>query len=332
MVDWLDADFSERSDSSDEEFVFHEEDVVEDTSGSSEEEESDVDRSTAANQNTPQHTYGYHINGNSAATYNNNRYASPIQNGHGLDESGYTNGKVRHHPHSYNPYGRISPRRSNGERVDDDELVHDRNGFFFPYSEQLPNRPFRKLGVPFEIFSDTFNQFHDEQETMLKELGETEREMHQMNSQLEDEIEIVKEDCNVLKNEYRDICDENKQIKEYIEEMHSFLIPYLNNIVTPDDNDEENEKGVKDMDIDKNNPDEDNEEREEDVDFEFDEVTLGPFLIELFRQQQQQQQQQQEEQGDEQEQDQQQEEKQDDDETHQERQGEQENQQDQQRQ
>jgi hypothetical protein len=39
MVDWLDANFSERSDSSDEEFVFHEEDVVEDTSDSSEEEE-----------------------------------------------------------------------------------------------------------------------------------------------------------------------------------------------------------------------------------------------------------------------------------------------------
>lgn len=40
MVDWLDAHFSERSDSSDEEFVFHEEDAVEDTSDSSEEESS----------------------------------------------------------------------------------------------------------------------------------------------------------------------------------------------------------------------------------------------------------------------------------------------------
>ncbi|CAB4409044.1 unnamed protein product [Rhizophagus irregularis] len=332
MVDWLDAHFSERSDSSDEEFVFHEEDAVEDTSDSSE-EESGVDQSSVANQNTPQHTYGHHtVNGNSAAT---NRYASPIQvngngNGHGLDENGYTNGKVganRQHPHLYSPYGRISPRRSNGERVDDDEFIHDGSGSFFPYSDQPPNRPFRELGVPFEIFSDTFNQFHDEQETMLKELKETEQEMLQMNAQLEEEIEVVKEDCNDLKADYRDICEENKQIREYIEDMHSFLIPYFNNIVGADDNDEDNE-GVKDMEIDKNNADEDNEEKDDDVDLEFDEVTLGPFLIELFRQQQQQQQEvEQEEQGDEQ--DQQEEEKQEESENQQEQQGEQEKQRDQ---
>ncbi|POG75494.1 hypothetical protein GLOIN_2v1565363 [Rhizophagus irregularis DAOM 181602=DAOM 197198] len=164
---------------------------------------------------------------------------------------------------------------------------------------------------------------------MLKELKETEQEMLQMNAQLEEEIEVVKEDCNDLKADYRDICEENKQIREYIEDMHSFLIPYFNNIVGADDNDEDNE-GVKDMEIDKNNADEDNEEKDDDVDLEFDEVTLGPFLIELFRQQQQQQQQQeveQEEQGDEQ--DQQEEEKQEESENQQEQQGEQEKQRDQ---
>jgi hypothetical protein len=41
MVDWLDADYSDQSDSSDEEFVFREEDVAEDTSDSSEDEASD---------------------------------------------------------------------------------------------------------------------------------------------------------------------------------------------------------------------------------------------------------------------------------------------------
>jgi hypothetical protein len=171
-----------------------------------------------------------------------------------------------------------------------------------------------------------------EQETMLKELKDTEQEMLQMNTQLEEEIEIVKEDCNDLKADYRDICDENKQIREYIEEMHSFLIPYFNNIVGADDN-EDNEEAIKDMDIDKNNADEDSEEKDEDVDFEFDEVTLGPFLIELFRQQQQQQlqqQEEQEEQGDEQ--DQQEQEKQEENENQQEQQGEKEKQQDQQRQ
>jgi hypothetical protein len=103
-----------------------------------------VDQSSVANQNTPQHTYGYHtVNGNSAATYNDKKYSTPIQangNGHGLDENGYTNGKVRHHPHSYNPYGRTSPRRSNGERVNDDEFLYDRSGSLFPYSEQLPSK------------------------------------------------------------------------------------------------------------------------------------------------------------------------------------------------
>ncbi|RIA98624.1 hypothetical protein C1645_749394 [Glomus cerebriforme] len=297
MVDWLDADFSEQSDSSDEEFVFHEEDAAEDTSGSSEEEASDVDHSTVANQNTPQHTNGYHkINGNSAAT---SQYATPIHtplangNGHGLDESSYTNGKIganRHHPHLYNPYGRTSPRRSNGER-DGDELVCDYNSRSGAILENLPNHPLREFRMPFNIFTSDFNTFHDEQGSLVKKLRETEHEMLQINTKLEEEIEIVKDECNDLKAEYRDICDENKQIREYIEEMHSFLLPYFNNILRADGDNGGNEADVKDMDIDKTNSGDDNEEKDDETEDELDEVIIGPFLIELYRQQQQQQQQ-----------------------------------------
>ena len=125
----------------------------------------------------------------------------------------------------------------------------------------------------------------------LKDLRDTEQEMIQMNTLLEEEIETVKEECNDLKTDYRDICDENKQIREYIEEMHSFLLPYFSNIMD-DQGDEDNEKEVKEMDVDKNNAgDEGSEEKDdESEDDELDEVTLGPFLIELahrFAQQQQ---------------------------------------------
>src|ERR1043166_2566610 len=108
-----------------------------------------------------------------------------------------------------------------------------------------------------------FYSFLKEQEMTLKELKETEQEMVQMNTLLEEEIETIKEECNDLKTEYRDICDENKQIREYIEEMHSFLLPYFSNIVDSQ-GDEDNEKEVKEMDIDRNSAGDEGSEEKDD--------------------------------------------------------------------
>jgi hypothetical protein len=88
------------------------------------------------------------MNGDSAATYNDSRYNTPIHtplangSGHGLDENGYTNGKIgpnrnrQEHPYLYSPYS--TSRRSSGERIDGDEFggsvyssneYNDRNGY-----------------------------------------------------------------------------------------------------------------------------------------------------------------------------------------------------------
>jgi len=117
-----------------------------------------------------------------------------------------------------------------------------------------------------------------------------------MNSLLEEEVDTVREECDEVKNEYKDICEENRRIREQIERVHSFLLPYFNNLLGGDegevdyDNDEGKENTEK-MDVDQINAGDEGEEKDEDEsEEELDEVTLGPFILELARQFTQQQQ------------------------------------------
>ncbi|CAG8682072.1 2285_t:CDS:2 [Funneliformis caledonium] len=288
MVDWLDENFSDQSDSSDEEFVLQE-DAVKDTSDSSEEEsgsdEDEVDRSTTANQKSPPH----HTNGNSAVDCNGPRNTSPsLINGNSLDVN--TNGRIgaiRHrqehsHSHLYRPY----ELRTNGDRIDNDELNGCEIGSF-DYRVRsgalltTQDRPLRELKVPFEIFSENFNRYHEEQESTLKELKSTEQKFLQMNTVLEEEVDKLRDETDGLKSEYKEISEENRKIREQIEEMHALFIPYFNNLLTGNEEDDD-EEDLENMHLDKIIVSDEIGEKKEN-EGELNDVNIGPFIIDMAR-------------------------------------------------
>ncbi|CAI2180855.1 7703_t:CDS:2 [Funneliformis geosporum] len=301
-TDWLDANYSDQSDSSDEEFVFNE-DAVKDTSDSSEEEnsndesqEGELDRSTTANQKSPQH----HTNGNSAVTYRDSTpINTPLINGTShlaFDENGYTNGKngaIRHRQenslsHLFSPYGITSSRKTNGERIFNNGLesysydYRIRSGVRWTFAEHAQNRHLGEIGVPFQMFSKDFNKFHEVQESTLKDLKATEQNISQMNALLEEEVDKVKDECDELKSEYKNICEENKLIREQIEELHTFFLPYFNNLLSGDEGDDD-EEDIENKHFDKiivGNPIEKESNESEN---ELDDVNIGPFIFELAR-------------------------------------------------
>jgi hypothetical protein len=132
----------------------------------------------------------------------------------------------------------------------------------------------------------------------LRELRATEQSILQMNSLLEEEVETAREECDEVKGEYKDICDENRRIREQIEKVHTFLLPYFNNLLGGDegeidDDDGEGKEDTEKMEVDQTNAGDGEEKDDDESEEELDEITLGPFVLELARRFTQQQQQQQ---------------------------------------
>ncbi|CAG8455023.1 13224_t:CDS:2 [Acaulospora morrowiae] len=160
------------------------------------------------------------------------------------------NSQVRFAPYScrHNPC-------PNPHQCQMDRLNYPSHQFYPPYFP--PNYRLRKLDVPFQIFSEQFNEYHEEQESELKQLEITERKLIEKKMMETTQAAAAKRLSEKKKSELKTITDRNKELRDQVEDIHRTLLPILNDIMLDD-----NQAGVTEQ---------------------LNALTVGPYLLELAK-------------------------------------------------
>ncbi|CAG8450457.1 784_t:CDS:2 [Ambispora gerdemannii] len=239
MAEWLNENFGSSEDDSDGEFVPNNLDGEEDDDNSDTSSSSSSDDPSDSSYTTAPH--GKRKRGNG-------KKATPTTNGRG-GRKGKMPAKVRKTVSSHNVGHSSQMVIGNGETSC--EATPKRNGnsvagIFEPDSLSL-----KKLFVPFPIFSDTFKEFHEAQESEYKRLLGYEREFRDEKDQLQREINDLKSRADQKKNLLKTISNDNELLKQKIDTLHETLKPVFNQLIGID---------------------------------KLDGYTVGPFLLEFGRQ------------------------------------------------
>nr|CAG8591735.1 12320_t:CDS:2 [Entrophospora candida]CAG8598715.1 15847_t:CDS:2 [Entrophospora candida] len=152
--------------------------------------------------------------GNSSRSPTSNRRALRSRNGNGVIVNGHTNN---------------NPNRSNGSIANN---TTSRYNFLTqspmiggPFNNPAPNHQLKKLDVPFQIFSEPFNRYHDDQEKELQSLVRLERRATKKCHEVNCELDKSRREIDTRKNNLKLINDQNKLIREQIESIHNLIIP-----------------------------------------------------------------------------------------------------------
>ncbi|CAG8516385.1 3899_t:CDS:2 [Ambispora leptoticha] len=241
MAEWLNEDFGSSEDDSDGEFVPNnldgeEDDDNSDTSSSS----SSDDRSDSSYTTTP---HGKRKRGNG-------KKATPTTNGRGVRKGKVSAAKIRKTASSSHNVGHSSQVIvGNGETSS--EAMPKRNGNSVAGVFEPDSLSLKKLFVPFPIFSDSFKEFHEAQESEYKRLLGYEREFRDEKERLQREINDLKGKADQKKNLLKTISNDNELLKQKIDTLHETLKPVFNQLIGID---------------------------------KLDGYTVGPFLLEFGRQ------------------------------------------------
>nr|CAG8541818.1 10076_t:CDS:2 [Entrophospora candida] len=140
--------------------------------------------------------------GNSSRSPTSNRRALRSRNGNGVIVNGHINN---------------NPNHSNGSVTN--------NITRGPFNNSTPNHQLKKLDVPFQIFSESFNRYHDDQERELQSLVRLERHATKKCHEVDCELDKSRREIDAKKNNLKLINDQNKLIREQIENIHHLIIP-----------------------------------------------------------------------------------------------------------
>ncbi|CAJ0640060.1 13304_t:CDS:2 [Entrophospora sp. SA101] len=153
--------------------------------------------------------------GSSSRSPTSNRRALRSRNGNGVIVNGHINN---------------NPNHSNGSVTNN---ITSRYNFLTqspmigggPFNNSAPNHQLKKLDVPFQIFSESFNRYHDDQERELQSLVRLERHATKKCHEVDCELDKSRREIDAKKNNLKLINDQNKLIREQIENIHHLIIP-----------------------------------------------------------------------------------------------------------
>ncbi|CAJ0843969.1 16763_t:CDS:2 [Entrophospora sp. SA101] len=202
--------------------------------------------------------------GSSSRSPTSNRRALRSRNGNGVIVNGHINN---------------NPNHSNGSVTNN----ITRGG---PFNNSAPNHQLKKLDVPFQIFSESFNRYHDDQERELQSLVRLERHATKKCHEVDCELDKSRREIDAKKNNLKLINDQNKLIREQIENIHEV--------------DCELDKSRREIDAKKNNLKLINDQNKlireqienihhliipicQQVSDELDDLTIGPFLAKFVK-------------------------------------------------
>ncbi|CAG8612828.1 3620_t:CDS:2, partial [Paraglomus occultum] len=101
-------------------------------------------------------------------------------------------------------------------------------GFF------APTNPLKKILIPFPVFSDVFNKFHEEQEQEFKTVVQYERNLAVKKEEMAEHSDNLRRLVDKKRSEMREIQEDISHMRAKLESLHEKMVPVFNTLLADD--------------------------------------------------------------------------------------------------